>query len=203
MEDIADERLWILSMYLRISGCNNDITVFDSLPVAMKIANGLFLRPAEYTVSGIKGKKTYFLVKSIYAVAPLLCRPFSAPQMTKTPTSQWGRRSDAKMWSVHRACFKERFTLFPLQATCSTKVAWSSLWSVVWFSKTWWWRIVKNLVTALDSMKLLCVSENTLTFFVRNTTDWNKPPPGSIVAICAVTKYFWVYYGTKRREVLS
>lgn len=191
MEAIADDRLYLWHVFFGIAGCNNDITVLDSSPLAQMISEAKNPVPCEHKVSKVVRNKPYWLCNGIYPKYP--CFLHSVLNPATREELYFAARQEERRKDVERAfvALQEKFHV--LAVSCK-------LWSVSNKRKPMYYYVLlhnkvvdeKRSLIGMPSdgrtADVLC-SENMDCCFERHDINRSRVVPGYIAAICAAERY--------------
>lgn len=96
-------------MYFVMPGCNNKKSVFEASLIAAMISHGIYSKPAEFIVNGVRRNKPYLLAYSIYAKSHLFVLNFLCPSNDRE--SYFSKRQEGRGKDVERSfvVFQSKF----------------------------------------------------------------------------------------------
>ena len=192
LEIIADDTLWIWHAFFGMPGCANDINVLEASTLSNKIADCTYPPPVRFEVNGESRKVPYWLADGIYPKWPCFLQTFLEPVTRKEKllaSSQEAMRKDAeRAFGVLQAKFHivQRPSLF-------------------WYTSTM--KYVMRCCVILHNMMVEYRMEHeaqkdsgeyfTGSVGQDNNPMWSLsvgredaiPPPGSIGAMCALSRF--------------
>lgn len=189
IEAVSDERLWIWHLFFGMPGCNNDVNVFEASTLFNKIAEGTFPVPVQYKILDTVRNKPYFLSDGIYPKSPLFVQSILNP--TTEDERYFASRQEGRRKDVERAFGVLQAKFHVLERSCR-------LWSKEKMG------MVMRCCTILHNMMveerdeemdeaeseegMVDVSDEVRGCYVRDDSTV-IPPPGSIAAMSAATRY--------------